>query len=92
MQLTSRACELFTKQPAVEQRQSLQVVIEKAAWTGRFVADNPVPNRLKSCAARTRKVIEKKKKMPGQDAKWKFGSSGRIRTYNPSVNSRMLYH
>ena len=21
-----------------------------------------------------------------------FGSSGRIRTYNPSVNSRMLYH
>ena len=21
----------------------------------------------------------------------KFGSSGRIRTYNPSVNSRMLY-
>ena len=23
--------------------------------------------------------------------KW-FGSSGRIRTYNPSVNSRMLYH
>ena len=23
---------------------------------------------------------------------WKNGSSGRIRTYNPSVNSRMLYH
>ena len=22
----------------------------------------------------------------------RFGSSGRIRTYNPSVNSRMLYH
>ena len=22
----------------------------------------------------------------------KNGSSGRIRTYNPSVNSRMLYH
>ena len=22
----------------------------------------------------------------------KFGSSGRTRTYNPSVNSRMLYH
>lgn len=32
MQLTSRACELFTQQPAAEQRQLLQVVIEKAAW------------------------------------------------------------
>ena len=25
-----------------------------------------------------------------QGAIWEFGSSGRIRTYNPSVNSRML--
>jgi hypothetical protein len=28
----------------------------------------------------------------GRVAILKFGSSGRTRTYNPSVNSRMLYH
>lgn len=32
LQLTSRACGLFTQQPAAEQRRLLQVVIEKAAW------------------------------------------------------------
>ena len=34
MQLTSRACELFTQQPPAEQRRLLQVVVEKAAWQG----------------------------------------------------------
>jgi len=28
----SRACELFTQQAGAEQRRSLQVVVEKAAW------------------------------------------------------------
>ena len=32
MQLTSKASELFTKQPAAEQRRLLQVVVEKSAW------------------------------------------------------------
>jgi hypothetical protein len=32
MQLTSSACELFTRQPAAEQRRLLQAVVEKAAW------------------------------------------------------------
>jgi site-specific DNA recombinase len=32
MQLTSRGCELFTQQSAVEQRRLLQVVVERAAW------------------------------------------------------------
>jgi len=32
MQLTSKASELFTQQPAAEQRRLLQVVVEKAAW------------------------------------------------------------
>ena len=30
--------------------------------------------------------------LKGELGKTEFGSSGRIRTYNPSVNSRMLYH
>ena len=45
-------------------------------------------NRLKSCAIRTGKVIERKRRKRGQDRIWKSGSSGRTRTYNPSVNSR----
>jgi len=32
MELTSRACELFTHQPAAEQRRLLQVVVEKSTW------------------------------------------------------------
>ena len=32
MGLTSRACELFLQQAAVEQRRLLQVVIKQAAW------------------------------------------------------------
>lgn len=32
LQLTSRASELFLRQPATEQRRLLQVVIEKASW------------------------------------------------------------
>jgi hypothetical protein len=31
-------------------------------------------NRLKSCAIRTRKVLEKKRRTAGQDATWKFDS------------------
>ena len=30
--------------------------------------------------------------LEGELGKTEFGSSGRTRTYNPSVNSRMLYH
>jgi len=48
-----------------------------------------VRHSSKSCATRTRKVIERKRRRRGPDANWEFGSSGRTRTYNPSVNSRI---
>jgi len=59
MQLTSRACELFTQQSAAEQRRLLQVVVQKSTWqdgTLRTTLFEP----LRFCAIRTRKVIEKK--------------------------------
>jgi hypothetical protein len=34
----------------------------------------PCSHRLKSCAIRTSKVLEKKRRTAGQDATWKFGS------------------
>ena len=35
---------------------------------------------------------EKMERMEQKGRIWKFGSSARTRTWNPSVNSRMLYH
>jgi len=87
LQLTSRASELFLQQPAVEQRRFLQLVVEKAAWQDGALRTT-CSNRSKFCAIRTGKVLEKKRRTAGQDATWKFGSSRRTRTYNPSVNSR----
>src|SRR4051794_15366196 len=42
LRLTSRARELFLQQPAAEQRRLLRVIVEKAAWPGRRVANDPV--------------------------------------------------
>jgi hypothetical protein len=40
----------------------------------------PCSNRLRSCATRTRKATDKKRRTAGRDATWKFGSPGWIRT------------
>ena len=74
LRLTSRASELFLQQPAAEQRRLLQVVVEKAAWQDGALRTTLFEPFAKSCAIRTRKVIEKKRETAGQDATWKFGS------------------
>jgi site-specific DNA recombinase len=67
LQLVSRASELFLQQSAAEQRRLLHVVVERPPGrTGR--CGRPCSNRLKSCAIRTRKVLEKKRRTAGQDA------------------------
>jgi hypothetical protein len=50
-------------------------------------------------AARRRKTalldwpcMHHKEEKKRQEKSWRFGSSGKTRTYNPSVNSRMLCH
>ena len=91
MGLISRASGLFLEQPGPEQRRLLQVVLEKAAWKDGSLRTT-LSNPLRFFGTRTRKVPEKKKKIQDRGKMCKFGSSGRIRTYNPSVNSRMLYH
>jgi len=73
LRLTSRASQLFLQQPAVEQRRLLQVVLEKASG-GTVLCRRRCSNRLKFCSTRTRKVLEKKRRMPIQDTIWKFGS------------------
>jgi len=86
MALMSRASELFLEQPAAEKRRLLQVVIEKATWKAASCRQR-CSNRLKFCATRTRKVIQKKTTTQGQVAILRYGSSGRIRTHNLLVNS-----
>jgi hypothetical protein len=91
LRLTSQATEFFLQQCAAEQRRLLQTVVAKPL--GRTAYWKQLcSNRLRFCVTRTGKVVEKKSRTLGQDAILKFGSSGRTRTYNPSVNSRMLYH
>ena len=91
LRLTSRASELFLQQPAAEQRRLLQVVVEKAAWQDgalRTTLFEPFEILRHS----NQESHRKEKENGGSWTRyWKFGSSGRIRTYNPSVNSRMLY-
>ena len=59
LHLTSRASELFLHQSALDQRRLLETVLEKAARKG-CCCRRPYSNCLTSCAARTRKVIERK--------------------------------
>jgi len=67
LRLTSRSSELFLQQPAAE-RAGCSGWLSKGRLgrTGR--CGRPCSNHLKSCATRTRKVIEKKRKTAGQDA------------------------
>jgi site-specific DNA recombinase len=87
LRLTSRTSELFLQQPAVEQRRLLRIVFEKAAWKEgalRTTLFEPFEMLRHS----NQESPEKKRRTAGLDATWKFGSSGRTRTYNPSVNSQ----
>jgi hypothetical protein len=43
-------------------------------------------NRSKFCATRTGKVVERKRRVRGPDANWKFGSPSLTRTCDPLVN------
>ena len=52
--------------------------------------ERPCSDRLKFCAIRTGKVIEKKAKTVGQDTILEFGSPAWTRTYSPSSHRRSI--
>jgi hypothetical protein len=86
LRLTSRASELFLQQPAAEQRRLLQVVVEKAEWRdGALLTTLFEPFQILRHS--NKESCRKKKENGGSGRDLEFGSSGRIRTYNPSVNS-----
>jgi site-specific DNA recombinase len=95
LRLTSRASELFLQQTAAEQRRLLQMVVQKAAWkegTLQTALFEPFEILRHSNQESYRKEKEKAGSGHVEPTISRFGSSGRTRTYNPSVNSRMLYH
>ena len=57
LHLTSRTSELFLQQPAAEQRQLLQVVVEKAALSRTVRCGRDCSNRSRFCGIRTEKVL-----------------------------------
>ena len=79
LRLTSRASELFLSRPPPSSAGcSRWLSKRRLGRTAR--CERPCSNRSRSCAIRTRKVIEKDRRTAGLDAIWKFGSPAWIRT------------
>jgi site-specific DNA recombinase len=86
MGFMSRASALFLEQPAAEQRRLLQVVVDKADWKNGTLRTSLVePFEILRHSNRESSRKENENEGSGRDLE--VGSSGRIRTYNPSVNS-----
>jgi len=80
--------------------QSLKMTMRYAHLSPAFLSaevgllDPPAPRKSKSKRAKKGQRSSKRDRGEAKVVKFrkKVGSSGRIRTYNPPVNSRMLYH
>jgi hypothetical protein len=81
LRLTSRASELFLDNLPVSNVGCSKLFLKKRPGrTGR--CRRRYSNRSKSCATRTRKVIERKRRRWARDANLQFGSPAWIRTTN----------
>ena len=91
MDLTSRTADLFAVQSVHEKQGFLRLILKSATWRqGQLQIEfqQPSENLRRSNQLNS----TKHKENGGLDHRYLIiGSSGRIRTYNPSVNSRMLY-
>jgi site-specific DNA recombinase len=88
LRLTSRASELFLEQPAAEQRRLLGTVWKRRRGKGGAL-QTALFEPFEILRHSNRESYRKERTKLGQDAIRKSVSSGRTRTYNPSVNSRI---
>ena len=90
LELAHKAHVLFQSQPAMEKRKLLDFVLSNCTWKGgELAAKYRQPFDILAVAV----ASEQQRVGVGlAETAMRSGSSGRTRTYNPSVNSRMLYH
>ena len=91
LELARNARPLFEKQEAREKRRLLDFLVSNCSWRdGQLTTEFRQP--FDALADTAMAAATARAEGGAESAKMRIGSSGRTRTYNPPVNSRMLYH
>jgi len=86
MQAKREALEAVWKRPEESRTERKEQTLQDYSLS---IRATPV---IEGESLQNRGVLSKQRSTSARKPLKRFGSSGRIRTYNPSVNSRMLYH